>query len=62
MGRLDGKVAIVTGGAMGIGAAPRLRCSRGKGASVVLADVDEDAGARPSREAIVAEPAARRPS
>jgi len=39
MGRLDGKVAIVTGGASGIGAAT-LRRLAGEGASVVCADID----------------------
>ena len=43
MGRLTGKVAIVTGGAMGIGAATTEMFAR-EGASVVLADVDEAAG------------------
>ncbi len=43
MGRLSGKVAIVTGGAMGIGAATTEMFAR-EGAAVVLADVAEDAG------------------
>ncbi|WKN50284.1 SDR family NAD(P)-dependent oxidoreductase [Nocardioides sp. Arc9.136] len=43
MGRLAGKVAIVTGGAMGQGAAIS-RAFVAEGASVVLADIAEDAG------------------
>jgi 3(or 17)beta-hydroxysteroid dehydrogenase len=48
MERLAGKVAIVTGGAMGIGAATTEMFAR-EGASVVLADINEAAG-----EALVA--------
>ena len=44
MGRLAGKVAIVTGGASGIGAAT-LRRFAAEGAAVVCADVDEEGGA-----------------
>jgi NAD(P)-dependent dehydrogenase (short-subunit alcohol dehydrogenase family) len=44
MGRLEGKVAIVTGGAKGIGAAIVDRFVE-DGARVVVADIDEDAGA-----------------
>lgn len=43
MGRLDGKVAIVTGGASGIGAAT-VRRFAGEGARVVVADINDDAG------------------
>ncbi len=49
MGRLDGKVAIVTGGASGIGEAT---CRRfvNEGARVVVADVNDEAGAAFARE------------
>jgi len=43
MGRLYGKVAIVTGGASGIGAAT-VRRFVGEGARVVVADINDDAG------------------
>ncbi len=43
MGALDGKVAIVTGGASGIGLATATRL-RAEGADLVLADLNEDAG------------------
>ncbi len=42
--RLKGKVAIVTGGASGIGAAT-LRRFMAEGASVVCADINDEAGA-----------------
>jgi NAD(P)-dependent dehydrogenase (short-subunit alcohol dehydrogenase family) len=42
--RFDGKVALVTGGANGIGAAVARRIATG-GGRVVVADVDHDAGA-----------------
>jgi NAD(P)-dependent dehydrogenase (short-subunit alcohol dehydrogenase family) len=45
MGRLDGKVAIVTGGASGIGAAT-VRRFAAEGARVVVADIDDEAGER----------------
>jgi len=51
--RLDGKVAIVTGAAGGIGAATA-RTLAARGASVVVADFDESAGERTVAE-IVAE-------
>ncbi len=43
MGRLDGKVAIVTGGASGIGAATARRFVA-EGARVVIADLNDEAG------------------
>jgi len=45
MGRLDGKVAIVTGAAGGIGEA-YARALAGEGASVVIADLDAERGAK----------------
>ena len=45
MGRIDGKVALVTGGASGIGEAVVRRFVR-EGARVVLADIDKEAGPR----------------
>lgn len=43
MGRLQGKVALVTGGASGIGLAA-VRALAAEGASVVVGDVDERGG------------------
>lgn len=43
MGRMEGKVAIVTGGAMGIGEAT-VRLMAREGSRVVLADIDEERG------------------
>jgi NAD(P)-dependent dehydrogenase (short-subunit alcohol dehydrogenase family) len=45
MGQVDGKVAIVTGGASGIGAACATTLAR-EGAKVVLTDLDEAGGRR----------------
>ena len=46
---LTGKRAIITGGAGGIGLAA-VRLFRAKGAEVIIADIDEKAGARASAE------------
>ena len=43
MGKLDGKVALVTGGAMGMGAADAAILAS-EGATVVVTDVDEKDG------------------
>ncbi|MDI2128470.1 SDR family NAD(P)-dependent oxidoreductase [Yinghuangia seranimata] len=48
-GVLDGKVAIVTGGASGIGRATALTFAR-EGAAVVVADIDADGAARTAAE------------
>ncbi len=49
MGRLDAKVAIVTGAASGIGRAIARRFTD-EGAAVVIADINESAGAQAARE------------
>ena len=49
MGSLDGRVAIVTGGASGIGAAS-VRLFREEGARVVCADVQDAAGEALAKE------------
>jgi NAD(P)-dependent dehydrogenase (short-subunit alcohol dehydrogenase family) len=48
-GDLDGRVAIITGAAMGIGRACAIRMAQ-QGARVVLADIDEAAGERTQGE------------
>ncbi len=50
MGRIKGKVAIVTGGAAGIGQAIALRLA-GEGARVVITDIDEDLGKATAEQA-----------
>ncbi|WP_026923233.1 SDR family NAD(P)-dependent oxidoreductase [Glycomyces arizonensis] len=49
MNRFEGKVAVVTGGAKGIGAACTARLAS-EGAAVYVADIDEEAGHRIAEE------------
>ena len=51
-GRLDGKIAIVTGGASGIGAAIAAAYAR-EGAKVTIADINEE-NAKKTVDAIIA--------
>ena len=49
MGRLDGKVAVITGAASGIGRGTAVRFA-GEGAAVVVADLNDEGGAAAVRE------------
>src|SRR5262245_65411059 len=57
MGRLDGKVAVITGAASGIGAATALLFAR-EGASLVLTDLNGEGGERVAAECRAAGPGA----
>jgi 3(or 17)beta-hydroxysteroid dehydrogenase len=57
MGRLDGKVAIVTGGSAGLGRADAIGLAR-EGAKVVLTDVNEAAGRKVAAEINATHPGA----
>jgi len=48
MGKLDGKVAVVTGAASGLGRASATRFA-GEGAAVVIADLNQEGGHRCAR-------------
>src|SRR6201993_3885853 len=49
MARLDGKVAVITGAASGMGRATAVRFA-GEGAAVVIADLNDEGGAAAVRE------------
>jgi len=63
MGRLDSKVAVITGAASGMGRATAIRFA-GEGAAVVVADLNEEGGASTVVNArrMEAAPFSRRPT